>query len=99
MKKLLITLTMLFAVINIMAQEHLSFKGIPIEGSMTAFCQKLKAKGFTQMGRDNNVTMFTGDFTGRQADRQQSVSVRLMTGKAFTLLSLYSMKAANGILL
>ena len=35
MKKLLITLTMLFAVINIMAQEHLSFKGIPIEGSMT----------------------------------------------------------------
>ena len=86
---------MLFAVINIMAQEHLSFKGIPIEGSMTAFCQKLKAKGFTQMGRDNNVTMFTGDFTGRQ----QSVSVRLMTGKAFTLSSLYSMKAANGILL
>lgn len=87
---------MLFAVINIMAQEHLSFKGIPIEGSMTAFCQKLKAKGFTQMGRDNNVTMFTGDL---QADRQQSVSVRLMTGKAFTLSSLYSMKAANGILL
>lgn len=67
MKKLLITLTMLFAVINIMAQEHLSFKGIPIEGSMTAFCQKLKAKGFTQIGRDNNVTMFTGDFTGRKA--------------------------------
>lgn len=58
---------MLFAVINIMAQEHLSFKGIPIEGSMTAFCQKLKAKGFTQMGSDNNVTMFTGDFTGTQA--------------------------------
>ena len=58
---------MLFAVINIMAQEHLSFKGIPIAGSMTAFCQKLNAKGFTQMGRDNNVTMFTGDFTGRQA--------------------------------
>lgn len=67
MKKLLITLTMLFAVINIMAQEHLSFQGIPIEGSMMAFCQKLKAKGFTQIGRDNNMTMFTGDFTGRQA--------------------------------
>ncbi len=58
---------MLFAVINIMAQEHLSFKGIPIEGSMTAFCQKLKAKGFTSIGRDNNTTMFTGNFTGRQA--------------------------------
>jgi len=67
MKKLLITLTMLFAVINIMAQGHLSFKGIPIEGSMTAFCQKLKAKGFTSIGRDNNVTLFSGDFTGRKA--------------------------------
>ena len=42
MKKILITLTVLFAVIDIMAQEHLSFKGIPIEGSMTEFCQKLK---------------------------------------------------------
>ena len=67
MRKLLITLTMLFAVINIMAQEHLSFKGIPIEGSMTAFCQKLKAKGFTSLGRDNNITLFSGDFTGRKA--------------------------------
>ena len=67
MRKILITLTMLFAVANIMAQEHLSFKGIPIEGSMTEFCQKLKAKGFTQMGRDNNSTLFTGDFTGRNA--------------------------------
>lgn len=67
MKKFLVTLAMLFAVINIMAQEHLSFKGIPIEGSMTAFCQKLKAKGFTSIGRDNNITLFTGDFTGRKA--------------------------------
>ena len=67
MKKILITLTVLFAVIDIMAQEHLSFKGIPIEGSMTEFCQKLKSKGFTSIGRENNITLFSGDFTGRQA--------------------------------
>ncbi len=67
MKKIFTILTMFFAFINIMAQEHLSFKGIPIEGSMTTFCQKLKAKGFTSIGRDNNITMFTGDFTGRKA--------------------------------
>ena len=65
MKKILITLTVLFAVIDIMAQEHLSFKGIPIEGSMTEFCQKLKSKGFTSIGRENNITLFSGDFTGR----------------------------------
>ena len=58
---------MLFAVISLMAQEHLSFKGIPIEGSMTAFCQKLKAKGFTSIGSENNLTLFTGDFTVRNA--------------------------------
>ena len=67
MKKILATLTLLFAAINIMAQEHLSFKGISIEGSMSSFCQKLKAKGFTSIGRDNNLTLFTGDFTGRNA--------------------------------
>ena len=67
MRKFLITFTVLFAVINIMAQEHLSFKGNPIEGSMTAFCQKLKVKGFTSIGSYNNLTLFTGDFTGRNA--------------------------------
>ena len=67
MRKLVITFTMLFAVISLMAQEHLSFKGIPIEGSMTAFCQKLKAKRFTSIGSENNLTLFTGDFTGRNA--------------------------------
>ena len=35
-----------------MAQEHLSFKDIPIEESMTEFCQKLKAKGFTSIEQD-----------------------------------------------
>lgn len=49
MKKILASLAVFLAVINIMAQEHLSFKGIPIEGSMTEFCQKLKTKGFTSI--------------------------------------------------
>lgn len=67
MKKISAILMAILATICVMAQEHLSFKGIPIEGSMTAFCQKLKAKGFTSIGRDNNLSLFTGDFTGRKA--------------------------------
>lgn len=67
MKKFFITLTALFVAINIMAQEHLVFKGIPIEGSMTEFCQKLKNKGFTSIGREDNTALFTGDFTGRKS--------------------------------
>ena len=67
MKKILISLIIFFASINIIAQEHLSFKGIPIEGSMTEFCQKLRSKGFISIGKDNNISLFSGDFTGRKA--------------------------------
>ncbi len=67
MKKIIFTLSLLSVAINLMAQEHLSFKGIPIGGSMTEFCQKLKAKGFTPMSSDNNMALFTGNFTGRRA--------------------------------
>ena len=67
MKKLLITLALFFAAFNIMAQEHLTFKGIPIEGSMTEFCQKLRTKGFTSIANLDNISVFTGDFTGQKA--------------------------------
>lgn len=67
MKKALFTFIAFFMAISCIAQEHLTFKGIPIEGSMTSFCQKLKAKGFTQIGSKKNTTLFTGDFTGRTA--------------------------------
>ncbi|MDD4608941.1 MAG: hypothetical protein PHY71_02155 [Bacteroidaceae bacterium] len=51
-----------------MAQEHLKFKGIPITGSMSSFCQQLKDKGFTQTGTEDNVKAFVGNFTGRKAN-------------------------------
>lgn len=68
MKRISVTLMLLVAVICAMAQEHLLFKGIPIEGSMTTFCQKLEDKGFVSVGSDNDVMMFRGDFTGREAN-------------------------------
>lgn len=67
MKKIIFTLTLFLIAMNLMAQEHLSFKGIPIEGSIIEFCKKLEAKGLTSMGTEDNITMFTGDFTGREA--------------------------------
>lgn len=67
MKKTAFSLILSLAAANLMAQqEHLSFKGIPIAGSMTEFCQKLKAKGFASIGK-SNTTSFSGDFTGRNA--------------------------------
>lgn len=67
MKKIISILTVFFVTLSLMAEEHLLFKGIPIEGSMVEFCQKMKAKGFTSVGKENNITLFSGDFTGRNA--------------------------------
>lgn len=50
------------------AKPHLQFKGIPIQGSISAFCQKLQAKGFTPLrSTEKNVRIFKGDFTGRKS--------------------------------
>lgn len=67
MKKSILTIAGLFIALTSMAQEHLSFKGVPIKGSMESFCKKLEDKGFTELGNDGNTTLFTGDFTGRDA--------------------------------
>ena len=67
MKRSLISFIILFASFACIAQEHLSFKGIPLEGSMKDFCKQLVDKGFESLGSDNNTTLFVGDFTGRNA--------------------------------
>ena len=70
MKKILALLLVMVSFVGLAqdgTSQHMKFKGIPIEGSMTEFCRKLKAKGFTSIGQDGNVSLFTGDFTGREA--------------------------------
>lgn len=67
MRRLVIVALLFLASVNLIAQEHLSFKGIPIQGSMAEFCQRLKTKGLKQIGYEEKVTFFTGDFTGRNA--------------------------------
>lgn len=49
------------------SSEYLTFKGVPIKGSMAEFCQKLKATGLTYLGGKSNSALFEGDFTGRHA--------------------------------
>ncbi|MCI5834002.1 MAG: hypothetical protein MR013_04335 [Prevotella sp.] len=66
MKKVIISMILCCLAVCGYAQEHLSFKGIPIEGSITEFCQKLKAKGFIEMPYDGDMRLFQGKFTGRK---------------------------------
>lgn len=69
MKKIVLTLAFFFATFSIMAQEHLSFKGIPIQGSLTEFCKKLEAKGFKDLNSEENqnTKILTGIFAGYEA--------------------------------
>ena len=70
MKKLIVSFVLILIALTLYAQnysEHLTFKGIPIEGNMTEFCRKLESKGYTSIGNENNITLFTGEFTGQNA--------------------------------
>ena len=42
--------------------EHLKFKGVSIDGTLNSFVNKLKAKGFTYVGKQDGVTLLGGDF-------------------------------------
>ena len=67
MKKSILVITAMLCAITCIAEEHLKFKGIPIEGSMKSFCQKLATKGFSEVESDANSTLFRGDFAGSNA--------------------------------
>lgn len=41
---------------------HLTFKGVPIDGTLSTFVNKLKQKGFTVMHSEKGTAMLTGDF-------------------------------------
>ena len=44
--------------------QHLRFKGIPLEGSLTNFVNQLKAKGFTYVGTEDGIALLQGEFAG-----------------------------------
>lgn len=47
------------------AQDHLEFKGIPLDGTSTAFIAKLTKDGFKYVGRENDCDKLTGVFAGK----------------------------------
>lgn len=44
--------------------NHLKFKGIPIDGSLSQFSINMKAKGFSFIESSDNVALFKGPFAG-----------------------------------
>ncbi len=65
MKKLLTTLLCAMLTLGAFAQtEHLTFKGVPIDGSLDEFVDKMRDVGFRYLGTQDGTAILTGDFAG-----------------------------------
>ncbi len=65
MKKIIISLLFMVVATIMMAQEHLEFKGIPMDGPVSNFVSKLKTKGYTQVYNSGFGYALEGSFTGK----------------------------------
>lgn len=70
MKNLLMTLVLVLSTMRLVAQtadnQHLMFKGVPIDGTLSEYVEKMKLNGFTLLGSENNGAMFNGEFANYQ---------------------------------
>lgn len=79
MKKTILLLTFVCITITSFAQEsneHLMFKGIPIDGTLNSFVAKLKQKGFTHITTSDGVAMLSGDFAAYKDCTVGAVSLK-----------------------
>lgn len=60
--------TLLFMVMSVFAfaqeSEHLSFKGVPIDGKLSEYVSQMEKRGFKHIGTENNASFLTGNFAG-----------------------------------
>ena len=66
MKKIVVTLFLLMSFTLTFAQssEHLKFKGVPIDGTLSEYVSKMKQAGFQLVGTDDGVALLEGEFAG-----------------------------------
>lgn len=64
MKKLLVVVILSCISLFATAQEHLSFKGVPIDGSLNEYVNKMKQAGFVHLGTQDGTAILSGDFAG-----------------------------------
>ena len=61
MKKILMLFTACLMAMMMNAQtanEHLKFKGVPIDGTLSQYVQKMKTAGFSMLGMENGAAIF-----------------------------------------
>ena len=63
-KNLTLFLACLLFAGSIIAQQHLSFKGVPIDGTLKAYTDAMVKAGFHYEGTQDGISLLTGDFAG-----------------------------------
>ena len=67
MKKFFLVLSLLLSSVSLIAQtvsEHLTFKGVPIDGTLNEYVKKMENAGFSYLGQEDGTAMLQGDFAG-----------------------------------
>ena len=63
-------LTTLFLLISVMSfaqnqkTDHLTFKGVPIDGTLIEYISKMKQNGFSHLATNDGTAILNGDFAG-----------------------------------
>lgn len=64
MKKIIILFACLIIAGTAFAQQHLSFKGVPINGTLQEYTNAMVKAGFHYEGTQDGISILTGDFAG-----------------------------------
>ena len=66
MKKLLLSLFLVLTSLISFAQtsDHLTFKGVPIDGTLDEYVSKMKKSGFSHLATEDGIAILKGDFAG-----------------------------------
>ena len=67
MKRISLVIITILASLSVFAQtksQHLTFKGVPIDGSLNQFVANMKAKGFVGSVDKDGIASLKGDFAG-----------------------------------
>lgn len=66
MKKIIISviiaLTAMISVAQTQSPDHLTFKGVPIDGTLNEYVSKMKQNGFALIETEDGIGMLSGDF-------------------------------------
>ena len=67
MKNLIVSFAFVLIALTSYAQsssEHLTFKGVPIDGTLSEYVAKMKSAGFKYLGEQDGIAILQGDFAG-----------------------------------